>query len=390
MKFAALIWAALWRRPVEAVLTWIAMTAAFVLFGMMIGLYRDKELQFTAGLSNEIWVLPRFPSDPYVGLPLSVGKSLERFRGVSAVGAWQHFDGYRRGPDDPVDIDMVTEGMRHARPDAPVKKQQWNRLFADPSGILVSQELAQKLQLKAGDRLPINTPPGIRADGGTTSIFHVLDVIPQDPLFTDGVIWGNANYIENVLALDRRGVGYAFIVSVVDPAKAIEVSQAIDAHFLNSDAPTYSIPFRIDEEQQANQNINYATLTWGVAGAGLLMALFLVGNGIARSIRERLSEFAVLITLGYSQRLLMGLVFAEAAVPCLIGSLWGTGLATLVLQLPMRYVPDALRILFERQDLSIEVYVWAVFFALAVAFASSVAPLLKLRRLSVASALSGQ
>ncbi len=366
------------------------MTAAFVLFGMMIGLYRDKELQFTAGLSNEIWVLPRFPSDPYVGLPLSVGKSLERFRGVSAVGAWQHFDGYRRGPDDPVDIDMVTEGMRHARPDAPVKKQQWNRLFADPSGILVSQELAQKLQLKAGDRLPINTPPGIRADGGTTSIFHVLDVIPQDPLFTDGVIWGNANYIENVLALDRRGVGYAFIVSVVDPAKAIEVSQAIDAHFLNSDAPTYSIPFRIDEEQQANQNINYATLTWGVAGAGLLMALFLVGNGIARSVRERLSEFAVLITLGYSQRLLMGLVFAEAVVPCLIGSLWGTGLATLVLQLPMRYVPDALRILFERQDLSIEVYVWAVFFALAVAFASSVAPLLKLRRLSVASALSGQ
>lgn len=165
------------------------MTAAFVLFGMMIGLYRDKELQLDAARMDEIYVDLRFPSSPYTGFPLAVGRSIERFNGVSAVGAWQWFGGYRRGPHDRVDIYMVTEGMRHARSDAPITNEQWNRLFADPSGVLVSRELAQSLQLKAGDKLPVNTLPGVRADGGTTSIFHVLDVIPKDPNFPDGVIW---------------------------------------------------------------------------------------------------------------------------------------------------------------------------------------------------------
>ena len=37
MKFLPLVWAALWRKPGEALLICLAMTAAFSLFGLMLG-----------------------------------------------------------------------------------------------------------------------------------------------------------------------------------------------------------------------------------------------------------------------------------------------------------------------------------------------------------------
>ena len=54
------------------------------------------------------------------------------------------------------------------------------------------------------------------------------------------------------------------------------------------------------------------------------MILFLTANGIAQSVRERFAEFAALKTIGYSDRLVMRLVFLEAALPCVIGA--GLGL----------------------------------------------------------------
>ena len=37
MKYAPLIWSALWRKPTEAILSWLTVTAAFALFGLMVG-----------------------------------------------------------------------------------------------------------------------------------------------------------------------------------------------------------------------------------------------------------------------------------------------------------------------------------------------------------------
>ena len=66
---------------------------------------------------------------------------------------------------------------------------------------------------------------------------------------------------------------------------------------------------------------------WWHGGRGhLFMVLFLAGNGIYQSVRERIAEFAMLKTLGFSDRGVTALVFAEAAIPVfgcgLSGSRW--------------------------------------------------------------------
>ena len=58
--------------------------------------------------------------------------------------------------------------------------------------------------------------------------------------------------------------------------------------------------------------------------------LTLVGNAIVLGVQSRISEHAVLQTLGYSGRLVAGLIVAEGVVIALIGGLIGAAAAFVV------------------------------------------------------------
>ncbi len=88
-----------------------------------------------------------------------------------------------------------------------------------------------------------------------------------------------------------------------------------------------------------NSGVSVASKTWPVAGAGIFMILLLSANGIAQSVRERIPEFAVLKTLGFGHSALLGLVFAEAAIPCFAGAAIGMGVAKLISGVPSNYLP---------------------------------------------------
>src|SRR6185295_18152652 len=100
------------------------------------------------------------------------------------------------------------------------------------------------------------------------------------------------------------------------------LAERIDKLFANSGNPT-----RTQTETQIFSqgfgDINAGMLTRKIALIGLLMILLLTANVVARSVRERLTEFATLKTLGFSNTKLLGLVMAETAIPCLLGALCG-------------------------------------------------------------------
>jgi putative ABC transport system permease protein len=118
------------------------------------------------------------------------------------------------------------------------------------------------------------------------------------------------------------------------------------------------------------------------------MVLFLTANGIAQAVRERLAEFATLKTIGFSDAGVIGLVFAEAAVPCLLGAGLGVGFAALLTHFLPALVPpgDGVPI----PTMTAMVFVWAAICAAVVAFASSAIPALRLKRMDIATALSGR
>jgi putative ABC transport system permease protein len=137
----------------------------------------------------------------------------------------------------------------------------------------------------------------------------------------------------------------------------------------------------------ATAAVNVAAVTRRVALVGLFMILLLTGHGMAQSVRERLSEFAVLRTVGYSTAGIVALVFAEALAPALAGAGLGLSLAAML----SKHIPSLLPgIGVPAPYLSPAVIGEALFAAILLAFLSVILPALKLNRMDIAAVLAGR
>jgi putative ABC transport system permease protein len=122
-----------------------------------------------------------------------------------------------------------------------------------------------------------------------------------------------------------------------------------------------------------------------ISGMGFLMILFLTGNAMAQSVRERGWEFALLRTLGFSGRRVVLLLFCEVATPCLAGAVAGQILAQAILLVLSHLFAAKLKMLLVLPVASLGINFTA---AMLVAFASMALPARRLARLNLAAALA--
>lgn len=388
MKCWPLLWAAVWRHPAETLLTWLAASVAFALFGLMVGLQVHTQQVIEQERMDRLYVVMRFPDQPFTGLPSALAGPLARVRGVTGVATVHWLNGYHGDPHDPASVMAVDEGGPRGDPELPMSRAQWARLWATPTGVFASRKAAARWHLRPGDLFQVTTPQDRQADGDATRVFQVLGLIGDLPERDTGFLLGNDHYVDESEPRARRGLGNMFYVAIADPGEANRVCHEIDARFASSGTPTYCVPMRADAQAMANSSVNIAWLTLSVAGAGLFMIFFLIANAIARSVSERLAEFAVLETVGFQVGTLRGLVMLEAALPCLLGALAGTAIAWGLTRLHLSVGPYS-RIVTAPEFPPV-VLAWSVGFAALLAAGSSVVPLLRLRTLSVVDALAGR
>ena len=122
-----------------------------------------------------------------------------------------------------------------------------------------------------------------------------------------------------------------------------------------------------------------------ISGLGFVMILFLTGNAMAQSMRERRWEVALLRALGFSGRRVVTLLFYEVVVPCLAGAAAGQVLAQSVLLILSYVFAAKLKILLLLPLASVGINFAAAIF---VAFASMIPPVRHLARLNLAGVLA--
>jgi putative ABC transport system permease protein len=126
----------------------------------------------------------------------------------------------------------------------------------------------------------------------------------------------------------RDSIGFV-IMKIEDPDASQRVSATVDALFANSPAETKTATERAFIQGFANQIGDIATIVTAVASAVFFTLLLVTGNTMAQSVRERINEIAVLKTLGYSKRVVAGLVLTESFAITALGGAIGLGLAAL-------------------------------------------------------------
>ncbi len=389
MKYMPLVWAALWRNRTECLLTLLALAIGFALFTTMIALNAAYEASIADARMDRLFITRRFEGG---GMPLSYREQLARITGVTAVGGQLWLGGHEQDERHRILVMFVDEGMPAAWPELPLSQADWRALETTPAGIFLTHKAAARRAVTRGDVVTLTTAPGSRADGGGTWYFTVLGIVPDPPgwgQWNPDLIIGNLRYFEESSRLDERSMVNSLRVSVDRPEHARAVCREIERRFTNASVPLNCVPARENARELAEANINMRQVSLGIGAAGLFMILFLWANGMAESVRERLSEFAVLKTVGYGDARLALIVFLEAAVPTVLAALVGVALARGaiafiahlavkgVINIPeMRALPGAFGL--------------ALAAALLIALVSAVAPLRRIWRMDVGAVVAGR
>ena len=387
MKYLPLILAGLWRKPARTIFTALSITVAFILFGILSGMDAGNAHALDAARLDRMFVSARFDGP----LPYSYGARIAALPNILVVSSQSILAGYFRLRTNPAIVVPTEASYFAARPELIVTPQEIAALAHTRTGILAGVWTVQKYGWKIGDKVAINTRTPQR-NGSRVWTFDVLGTVDNAnfPGQANG-IFANYGYFDDARATDKGTVG-GFFVRVADPSRAADTARAIDGLFDNSPAPTRTSLEKADAEARLQSFGDVGFLTHSVVGAVLFMLLFLTGNTMMQSVRERIPEFGVLKTLGYSDFGVLALVLGESMLLCAVAG--GVGLVLGKLCIPLIKLASGTS--FSLLNFTgLLLLPWAALatgfgYALLVALVSAALPALRVKRLKVVDALAGR
>jgi len=183
---------------------------------------------------------------------------------------------------------------------------------------LVGETLAKRRGLKPGQRFDA---AGVTAYVG--GIIRSSD--PQD----QNVAYTSLEFVQ-LAGRDQLGVVTQFNVKVADPSLLDPVAKEIDAVFASAQEPTATFTEKAFIGRIADDIIELVGFARWLGLGCLAAVLALVANSIVLGVQSRVSEHAVLQTLGYSGRLVATLIILEGVVLALIGGGIGAAAALFI------------------------------------------------------------
>ena len=384
MKFLPLVWAGLWRKRVRTVLAMISVAIAFWLYGTLDGVTAAFDDALIA-MTSEVRLRTQSRQNVRAGLPLAHRARIEAVPGVRDVGMITFVGGYYREAVDfievaAIDIERVDAGGSFDVDPAHVEAMRRLR-----TGAVIGPELVRRYGWKIGDRVTVRSPVWAKEDGSNDWTFDIVGVygIPEGAFPADGNFWINYDYFDEERVFAKGTVTF-YTLRVHDADRAAAIGAEIDALFANSADETLTQSERDFFGGQVERIGNIGFIVNSIIGAVLFALLFVTGNTMMQSIRERIPELAVLKTYGFSNVAVTLLVFAESALLCVTAAI--VGLVTAAALFPTMF--DAMGVAPIPMEKS--VLVGGVALAVAMAAVSAWLPTWRAHRLNVVDALAGR
>src|SRR6185436_3244267 len=200
--------------------------------------------------------------------------------------------------------------------------------LADRTGCIVGDGLAKKYGWQLGDKIVLT--PGIPTYGSQDYPYTIRGIYRAGSSAVD-----NQSMMFHWKYADERGlvkgqVGW-IVAEVSNPDRAAQVALDIDRQFMNSPNETKTDTEKAFSAQFANMLGNLNVLLGSVALAIVITTLFVAGNTMAMSVRERTTEVAVMRTLGFPAGTIFGLIVGEGLFVSMLGGVLGAIAARLLI-----------------------------------------------------------
>ncbi len=377
MKFFPLIWANLMRHKRRTMLTTASVSLALFLFASLRSVVTT--LEAGANVGSESRMIVQSAKAIVFFLPRSYKERLGAVPGVAAVTWADWFGGVYQDPKNffasfAADAESYLEMYKS---DLELPADQKAIFLRERTACIVGKHLMDKFGWRLGQDITLK---GTIFQGDWTSTIRGI-FTAVDPAFSeDALIFHYDVIYERYPQWVNPGW---YVLRLRDPALAPQVAAAVDSMFKNSADPT-----KTGTERAFNANFmtmwgNVSFLMDSIGMAVVFAILLIAANSMMLSARERVNEVGILKTLGFTDRLLFGLVIVEASMIALGGAVLGLGAAKALYRpsgfSAMGFLPGF--------DVTVGTLAMGVAIAVALALASGLVPAMQAARLSAVQAL---
>ena len=256
-------------------------------------------------------------------LPIADLQRIESVPGVKAATPFTWFGGiYKDEKNFFANFAVDANKLRQIYSELKMSDAEWQAFAADRQGAVVGQKLVKLYGFTPGQRITLKSPiynqdvefiiRGVCSGGDEKTLYfhheYLNELVPQ---------WGK----------DQAGL-FSILANSADDVPRI--SQAVDAMFANTDAPT-----KTESEREFARSFEAMTgsikqFLYGIMAAITFSLVLVMGNTMAMTVRERTKEVGTLKAIGFKRHTIAGLFVGEAILLAVVGAAIGIGGAVLL------------------------------------------------------------
>ena len=386
MTKTGFILANLFHKKTRTSLTLLSVVMAFVLFGLL----QSLNLVFSAGA--DFVGATRLVTQSRVSftqsLPMRMVPEMDAIPGVQRVMYQQWFGAVYQDNPQIFAFAVDPERLHEVYPEWVMPEEHWNAFRDTRTGMIAGKLLADQYGWKVGDRIPMKSNIFPQKNNSKDWEFELVGIFDgKDEEWrrqTSGSIYINHAYFSEA-ALFGGGMAGIFVLRLEDPEMAESIATLVDDRYLNSSDETKTQTEKDFQVGFIKQLGDIGMIVRWILFAVFFTLLLVVGNTMAQSVRERVPQFAVLKTLGFSDNSVLAFVLAETLALCAIGGLVGLGLATALGAVVAQAAGPMLPIAVDGR-----VWMAGIVAIVVLSLVVGLLPALRARRLKIVDALAGR
>jgi putative ABC transport system permease protein len=234
------------------------------------------------------------------------------------------FGGYYQTQDNwPANLAVDIEPWRRMMTELKVPDPDFERMRRTKNGVLVGRSLMNRYGWKIDQRVTLTgTFYPVNADLEIVGTFTSENVRQEEMMIFR---W---DYFDELLE-NKKLVG-TYWMQARSPDAIPRLKELIDGRTRNSSDPTETITEKEFAVQFMQMMGNVRGLVAMIAGIVLVIMVIMTANTMAMSVRERVTEVAVMRTLGFRSGQILGLIVGESMLVSLLAAGAALGVSLLV------------------------------------------------------------
>ncbi len=323
MKYLALVLKSARRSKRRTALTIVSVALAVFLFASLRAVLDGFNAGAAASSSTRIITIRS--TSLIFSMPTSHADAIRSVSGVRDL-TWANWFGgiYRDQAHSFANFAIEPESYLRMYPEILLTPDERAAFLADRTGCIVGDGLARTNAWKVGDRVTLKV--GIPTYGTQDYDFTIRGIY-----HSGGGAVDNQSMMFHWKYADERSVlkgqiGW-FIARIASPEQEPQIASAIDTKFANSPFETKTDTEKAFQASFVSMFGNLNLLLGSIAAAVVIATLFVAGNTMAMSVRERTTEIAVMRTLGFPGGTIFALIAVEALLMSIVGGAIGVALA---------------------------------------------------------------